>query len=511
MVGMMEFTQKEKDSMDIARKNIVKKFESDFPEKCREYQEQAKYYNYGAAFDREYTIKEATDKIIYREVYDAVRELLGDVKTTIGEDRLDRYTRNEIAEALKILYYFRDKNKESIYRNNKNREVSYKSNNTRLKTGGLLYRYEDWFCSLVMITNKYGENVIIKERTEEKAAVVEFYKEYLTPTTNEIGQLLLGINYGEYLRHCLFRWKKLCDAALKVMGVLENQQGNLLYVYEYFAVILESVTYILRMLYLGIGQVKDHIKIENYFQACLNELDQDMGNDSEYDLIQNYGMNVMLCEACEERNLWLTIINWLADTKCSEKYEDGIYKLYDARYDISNKLLEDENEIRKYFCEDKVERMDRFKQKKEQCEIIYDWYVNHHLKNMGYKKIVALKAIYRECFLYTDIPTEFKKFGKIKSLVNLIKDGKHNDLLYMSEQELFYWYKIRRGINRENNLYDTYAYELSLEKLFIDFEKKILTSHYRSGHYFSRWVRILTNNAIKFIAQECYGKRADER
>lgn len=505
MVGIMGFTQKEKDSMDIARKNIIERFESDFPEKFQEYQKQAPYYGYGDVFNREYTTKEATDIMIYREVYDTVIGLMDHIKTTIGEDRLEQYTCNEIAKLVKILYYFRDKNKESLYRDNI--KASYKSNNAQLKTGRLLYRYEDWFQSLIKIANNYyGDNVTIKERAGEKDAVVEFYKEYLIPITNEIGQLLFETNYGEYLDFCLWRWKGFCDDALKVMNVLENQNGNLLYVYTYFILILERIMYMLKMLYLGANQVKVPINMESYFQACLNEMTQNSGNNSAYNIIQNYGMFVMLCEANSERDLWLTIIDWLLDTKCSEKYENGAYKLYEEGYTIPDRIWKNENEIKKYFCEDKTERTDRFKKKIEQCELIYNWYTTHHLRNMGYNKIVTLKAIYRECFLYTDVPPEFKRFGKIKSLLNIIENGKHDDLLYMSEQELFYWYKIRRGICRENNLYGLYIDELKFEKLFHGFEQKILALSYRSGHYFSHWVRILVNNAIKFIHQDCYEK-----
>ena len=499
----MGFTQKEKDSIEIARKNIIKKFESDFPEKFQEYQEQAEYYGYGDVFNREYTTKEATDKIIYRQVYDTVTGLLDHIKIIIGEDRLEQYTCNEIAELLKILYYFRDKNEESLYRDNGNRQVSYKSNNAQLKTGRLLYKYEDWFQSLVKVANKYGNNVTIKERAEEKDAVAEFYQEYLVPLTNEIAQLLFATNYGQYLDCCLERLECLCDEALQIMNVLENQNGNLLYVFAYFILILERVMYVLKMLYLGANQIDVHINMQSYFQACLNELNQNRRVDGEYDIIQNYGMHVMLCEVNSERDLWLTIINWLLDAKCSEKYEEGAYKLYDEKYAISDRIWKDENELKKYFCEDKSERLDRFKQKKRQSELIYDWYAMHHLKNMGYNKIVTLKAIYRECFLYTDVPPELKRFGKIKSLLNIIENGKHDNLLFMSEQELFYWYKIRRGINRENNMYDMYISDLRFEKQFHEFEKKILASPYRSGHYFSHWVRILVDNAIKFIQQEC--------
>ena len=72
----------------------------------------------------------------------------------------------------------------------------------------------------------------------------------------------------------------------------------------------------------------------------------------------------------------------------------------------------------------------------------------------------------------------------------------------MSEQELFYWEKIRRGVNRENNCNDLYLIELKFEKLFYEFEKKILSPRYMSGYYLSRWVRILEQNVIEFIKQE---------
>ena len=72
----------------------------------------------------------------------------------------------------------------------------------------------------------------------------------------------------------------------------------------------------------------------------------------------------------------------------------------------------------------------------------------------------------------------------------------------MSELELFYWEKIRRGVNREKNYNQFYLLELKFDKLFYQFEKDVLNPKYMIGHYLSKWVRILSENTIAFLKSE---------
>lgn len=115
--------------------------------------------------------------------------------------------------------------------------------------------------------------------------------------------------------------------------------------------------------------------------------------------------------------------------------------------------------------------MDRFRTKKEYCIKIYNWYKNHHLKDFGCEEIIALKAIYRECFIYTDTPPELKKYGKIKSLLNTIEEGKFDDLLYMSELELFIGKKFDEELIEKKIIISFIFLNLNLINCFINLKR----------------------------------------
>lgn len=498
MVGIMGFREKKINSKKIAWKELSEKIENDFPELFSEYQDEAKYYDYREDYDKKYDLKEATQKVMFRKVYDILETDINYVKSIMG-DNLDRYKADQIAELLVVLFYFRNKNEISLYRNNIDKKVSYKSNNAQLKSGNLLYRYDELIQSLFQVANEYRSRTKIKEREEEEDALTEFFQEYLSPCTQRVIECLRNCYSQNIINEALKAWTLCNKLALKVITDIENQNGNLFYAYGYFCVILESIRDIFTWLYLC---TYGRLNIKSFFDKCLENLEKEKASDYNYDLVQNYGIFLEIGVLQKERYIWSLIVDWLADTKYSKEYKKGFYKVYDANYMFSEKELINEKELRRFFCEDEIERKDRFERKVESCKKIYEWYKYHHLKEFGCQEIIAWKAIYRECFIYTDIPPQFKKYGKIKSLLNTIEEGKNKDLLFMSEQELFYWEKIRRGVNRENNYDDLYLIELKFERLFYKFEKKILSPKYMTGHYLSEWVRILTKNTIEFIEQE---------
>ena len=498
MVGIVGFRENMNNSIRIAWEELSEKIENDFPELFSEYQNEAKYYDYREDYEKKHDLKEATKKVMFRKVYDALKTDINYVKSIMG-DNLDRYKADKIAELLIVLFYFRNKNKVSLYRNNIDKKVSYKSNNAQLKSGNLLYRYDEFIQSLFQVANEYRSQNKIKEREEEQDALTEFFQKYLSPCTQKVIKCLKNYYSQNFINEALKAWIFCNNLALEVITDIESQNGNLFYAYGYFCVILESIREIFTWLYLC---TYGRLNIKSFFDKCLTNLEKEKSLGYNYDLVQNYGIFLEIGAAQKERDIWSSIVDWLADTKYSKEYKKGYYKIYDEKYMFSEKKLVNENELRQFFCEDKIERMDRFKIKVESCKKIYDWYKYHHLKDFGCEEIIAWKAIYRECFIYTDIPSVFKKYGKIKSLLNTIEKGRNKTLLYMSEQELFYWEKIRRGVNRENNCNDLYLIELKFEKLFYEFEKKILSPRYMSGYYLSRWVRILEQNVIEFIKQE---------
>ena len=496
----MDFNEKRNLSIKIALKELLENIENNSPKVYSAYQEEAKYYDYRDNYERKYGLKEATDKVMYRKVYDALITDINSVKSIMGAG-LDKYEEEQIAELLVILFYFRHENEVSLYRNGIDKKVSYKSNNAQLKSGNLLYKYDELLQSLFKIANEHRNQIKIIERKEERKALTDFYMQYLSPATQKVIKCLRSYDRQNFtsINESIEIWIFYNRQALKVMTDIENQSGNLFYAYGYFTVILESIRNIFTWLYLcRYGEVD----IKAFFDQCLENLDKEKELGSDYDLIQNYGINLEIRGAQKERDIWFSIADWLADTKYSKEYKKGFYKEYDERYTFSDKKIMNEYELNKFFCEDKIERVDRFRTKKEYCIKIYNWYKNHHLKDFGCEEIIALKAIYRECFIYTDTPPELKKYGKIKSLLNTIEEGKFDDLLYMSELELFYWEKIRRGVNREKNYNQFYLLELKFDKLFYQFEKDVLNPKYMIGHYLSKWVRILSENTIAFLKSE---------
>lgn len=215
----------------------------------------------------------------------------------------------------------------------------------------------------------------------------------------------------------------------------------------------------------------------------------------KYDLIQNYGIHLLMYSYWEEREIFLSILQVL-----QEEMNTGQYKEYDREYDIQklNKESLTIEEIRENFCEDTTERMERFKRKYEVCKEVYRWYKEHHQQTFRGNEITILKAIYRECFIYGNISPNISK-RVMKSFFNDIKEKKFSEARNMSEIETFVFRKIGRGIEREHNMLDNYRRELEFMQEFHLFEKTIIEKKNRQGHYLSDWTQILLNNIVWFL------------
>ena len=99
MVGIVGFRENMNNSIRIAWEELSEKIENDFPELFSEYQNEAKYYDYREDYEKKHDLKEATKKVMFRKVYDALKTDINYVKSIMG-DNLDRYKADKIAELL---------------------------------------------------------------------------------------------------------------------------------------------------------------------------------------------------------------------------------------------------------------------------------------------------------------------------------------------------------------------------------------------------------------------------
>lgn len=492
----MGFSKEELKGMRIAKEELFLSLENTCPDLYRDCLRDAKE---GIGMPENWTGDYSEDKryeiIAKNKIKDTLRSDLMFVKSVMGNN-LAVYLGEEISDLLVILFHFRNEVTDALYRwENKSENNKIKSINAQVKTGKFLYKYEELYQNLIEITNKYREGRII-DREIERHACVGFYKDILSVNQACIKKICESYDWN-YLLYALEQWCLCIKDAITVMRRIESENANLYYADAYFILIFESMSKVLYQIY------QREIILENRkwnMNIFFHRVQEDVKvkckySFEKYDLIQNYGIHLLMYSYWEEREIFLSILQAL-----QEELNTGQYKEYDREYDIQklNKESLTIEEIRENFCEDTTERMGRFKVKYEVCKEVYRWYKEHHQQTFQGNEITILKAIYRECFIYGNIPPNISKKG-MKSFFNDIKEKKFSEARNMSEIEMFVFRKIERGIKRERNMLDNYRRELEFMQEFHLFEKTITEKKNMQGHYLSDWTQILLNNIVWFL------------
>ena len=233
-----------------------------------------------------------------------------------------------------------------------------------------------------------------------------------------------------------------------------------------------------------------------------SEILKDVGRQSEerYDILQNYGLHFLMSNSRKEREIWITSLEQMR-----KEIDGGQYIDYDEKYSVANLHIEElsEKEIMDKFCEKSSKRMERFLKKYKECEKIYQWFSEKLQKKFIGSKIEALKAIYREVFIYDSIPDRISN-KKMKSFVGTIKSRELDDIPNMNEMETYIWEKIRRGIYREKNLLGQYVMRCEFMEKFHKFENDMMKIDNMRGHYLSTWIQILLEKTQWLIESELF-------
>lgn len=513
-----------KDSViQIAKKDILENLEKTCPDLYSDWKVQAEIEPLPESYQGNYP-KEVRAQIYIREkIRGILRSDLSFVKSVM-ENGINVYSSEEIAGLLKVLFYFRIENEESLYRKNvaesekknaeskrdgtvkdnagdKGQSVSIKSINAYIKSGNFMYRYDEVYKSLIKSANNTRKEKIVT-RKEEWPAAVGFYKDHLIRFQKTIVDLLKG-DVGYYtliaIEYKFLVWYQDIGNAISVMGYLEKNNHNLLNAYYYFAAILENIRDILWLVYLAVVRLKKKKIDMNHF---FSEILKDVGRQSEerYDILQNYGLHFLMSNSRKEREIWITSLEQMR-----KEIDGGQYIDYDEKYSVANLHIEElsEKEIMDKFCEKSSKRMERFLKKYKECEKIYQWFSEKLQKKFIGSKIEALKAIYREVFIYDSIPDRISN-KKMKSFVGTIKSRELDDIPNMNEMETYIWEKIRRGIYREKNLLGQYVMRCEFMEKFHKFENDMMKTDNMRGHYLSTWIQILLEKTQWLIESELF-------
>lgn len=487
--------ERERKAINMAKKEIENNLERDFPKLYSEYVEEASWrkINKNTKDQSCYSEEESLRLLISRRVRDYLTTDLKFVKQMDGMD-LDAYDTDKIKQLLITLFYFRMNNEQPLYRDQDNIDSSIKSINANIKKGKFLYRYDEVYESLIRISNncRKDQGNLITARAEEGDALLEYHKEILPQQTNLLIDVLENDQKSMTEKKMVFEnWYQIVCLGISVMKTLENKNYNLLYAYAYFTVILERMRRVVWYIFRYVLKVNEEIKsLELFFDRIENDIHQ-YKVPMQYDIVQHYGLCMELYGGRNERRVWIEIL------QCLQDLENEKYQAYDEKYSVVN-LDPDStelNEIREKFCEKDKIRPDRFKDRLDECIKIYHWFSEKALRSFPGNRLVTLKAIYRECFIYNEkIPS---KFGKIKSLLNTMDSGKLDYVYNMSEQEFFFAEKIQRGIYRELDQMELY---IRKNKFMIAFyEGEIGLMNNMSGFYLSNWTYALLNNIKELL------------
>lgn len=493
----MGFSDEERKGIKIAQEEIFPKLKNTCPKLYENYKRDAKE---GIGLPESWTGNYSEDKkyeiIAKRRIIDILRSDLNFVKSVM-ENNLSNYSGEEISDLLVILFYFRNENPETFYRwENKAENNNIKSIHAQVKEGRFLYKYEELYQSLLDVTHKYKKNRIM-EREEERAACAEFYQNYLLIEQARIRNVCEGYHDSALQ---LGEWTSCIEDAISVMERIERENANLLYAYFYFGVIFESMGEVLYYIYQRVAiALGIKLDMELFFSRVQKDIEEICKHSRvEYDLIQNYGIHFMMYSFRKECDVFGKMMETLR-----EEINTGKYKDYDEKYDVSNlkgELLTIQ-EVREKFCEDNVERLDRFKKKYEECQKVYQWYTEHHRQTFSHNELIDLKAIYRECFIYDNIPSDISKKG-MKSFFNMVEEERYVEALNMSEVEMFVRMKIRRGAMREQNRLVACKVKINFMERFYKFKKDMTEKGNMKGFYLSDWTKILLENIKCFLGEQ---------
>lgn len=358
----MGFTEKEKESLKIARGNIFAELERNCPNLYNEWKEEAKS---GIRLSENRTGNYSEDEmqgiIIKEKIKETVRNDLRFVKSVMGMG-LDAYSEQEISDLLEILFYFNNENTVSLYRGKQGSgKTDWKSINAQIKKGKFLYKYEEIYDSLMEVAEKYGKKKATKHKGmySEKKKCARFYKRRLRRAQTKIRYCREKELYSNILRW-LYKWNYYVVKAKNNIERIEQENTDLFYAYNYFSIVSESISEILYQLYQDIYNAKKQKwDMQPFFDSVLEDINSHHYTEKDnYNLVQNYGIYLHLSVFAQEKDIFIKIKDALHEELMSGKYEN-----YNEKYDVRGLNLDSLSiqEIREMFCEGNNERMDRFK------------------------------------------------------------------------------------------------------------------------------------------------------
>lgn len=451
-----------------------------------------------------------------RKHYKYISELIG--------PEIEKYNENEVSDFLKW-YFFRDydmSGRADIFYHRLSKAGEFKRLHSHMKDGKFAYNYEDFVKAFM--------DVIIPREEEEKLNDIRMALECLTMALKERMETLLNASKQNVqecvLKNMRYELEKVWQLLMNVFQVakddvemLESFQEQQKYIsilgMSYIDIVSNGIINIFRTLAFGIWEkqgINDLLKqIKSYMDTVDNTLREEQLDTPRYEIGQNYTAKLWIKILCRERVIWSEIHGFLLKESESEEYSkykeeysvDHLEELNPEEFGIYNlKSIEKQDEwlvIKKCFCEgEKSSYLDikSFSMRFNDCKKVWRWYKEERNVDLGKMEWRTLKAIYRELYLYNDMPQMIKQV-KGEGFIRSIKKEEFKNSKVMNELEMFYLCKIKRGTARECNMLEKFNSTEVILCCYYEYEIRLFEKNW-SGKYLSKLLAYICGSATSY-------------
>lgn len=451
-----------------------------------------------------------------RKHYKYISELIG--------PEIEKYHENEVSDFLKW-YFFRDyeiPGTADIFYRRTSKSGDFKRLHAHMKDGKFEYNYEDFITAFMGIDIPREE----KQKLNDIHMALEWHtanlhkglEDWVDASKKNVSEYILrGIQYKlkEVWGLLMNVFQVAKDDITELEDISEHQTYTGVLGMGYVDILSCGVVNIFRTIAFelwerqGINNLLEQIK--SYMERTEKILQEERTHTERYELRQNYAAKLGMKILCRERVIWSDIHAFLLEESESERYsrykeEYSTEQLEELSpegfgiYNLKNTEKKDEWKlIQKCFCEgEKSSYLDikSFSIRLNDCKEVWRWYKeerNINFKEMEWK---ILKAIYRELYLYSDIPQIIKQV-KGQAFINSIKKEMFKSSKVMSELETFYLFKIRRGIAREYNTLERFNSTEVVLCYYYKYEKVLFEKNW-DGKYLSELAAYICGRATSY-------------
>ncbi len=335
---------------------LIQRIFFDLEKKVPELYEEIKVQAEWSYEERGVSLEEMIETLAKEKIRDIIRNDKKRVQSLL-KDKISEYSEDDLQKLLQTLFYLRyyERLPKKFYRNNEKKDTeinTYKSINAHLGKGGFTYDYEKFYQALYHVALEQGFYNRGNIKSEQFRKALLAFRDELRDNEEQILNILYRYEKcsSEIRRKYLFEWVDALAIGCKAIVTLEcNQEYSLLCGVFYFSEIYDSIHKVVRRAYIELAKRGKTMDLSVPYINVLKEIKVKNNEYSKsYDLIQNYGLHIIMFAFRREQDVWVHILEYLYS-----EVQDGNYKELEEKYSVVNVDGLEVKEVKKRFCEDK--------------------------------------------------------------------------------------------------------------------------------------------------------------